>query len=94
MAILWPILKRAVINELATRNLKSPGTRKNALEKIEEYLRNGDLKEYYNKPELILEVDKNKFKEMLTKRKTYALNDAESSIVNEIYNQLEKMLNK
>ena len=73
--------------DLLSRNLKSPNIRLNAIKKIDSYLKslgNDDVILEY-----IIKTDKATLKNYLEKIKTYELNGAENSIVNEIYKRIK-----
>lgn len=79
-------LKRKVVIEYDSRNLKSKA-RYNALDKVIEFLK----KEYPNVTTDVnnaLPKDKSKVKAAYIEYKGKDINDAESSVINEIYNQL------
>lgn len=82
----WEELKKRIIAEYDSRNLKS-NVRYSALEKIDAFLR----KQY---PSIIddvksLSADKSVVKGTYKEYKGSELNGAESSVINEIYNQLK-----
>lgn len=78
-------LKKRVIAEYDSRNLKS-NVRYSALEKIDAFLR----KQYFSKNDDVksLPADKNDVKDEYRKYKGAEPNSAESSVINEIYNQV------
>jgi hypothetical protein len=80
----WMELKNQIIDLLDSRNLKQPSRRKSALNNIENWLRQRHP-DIVTNPELILDYDKNQFIGLLELCKTSRLNDAEKSIVNNIY---------
>ncbi len=82
----WDKIKREVLKELNSpeRNLANPTIRTYALESIEELLKNVILVH----PELLLQIDKKNLVEGLSKLKK--LNGAEKSVLNHVYNVLEK----
>lgn len=89
-------LKLSVIRELKNRNLKNPQIRKNALEKVCKYISEYE-QIYLHNQNVILPKDKNEFKNEYERYKNeherykgIKINGAESSIINEIYNQLNK----
>lgn len=79
-------LKKKVVDELNSRNLADPSIRMNALNKIclylaqTEYIKNGLI----DFPE-----DKNELKKVYQNIKGKVLNGAESSVINEMYNQIK-----
>lgn len=77
----WNEIKSEIIKELnsAERNLSNPMIRTNALESVEELLKNVILAH----PQLLLQLNKNSLLEGLSKLKK--LNSAEKSVVNHIY---------
>ena len=80
----WIEIKKSIVEDLLSRNLKDPNIRLRALENIEAIMkRNFPL--YIEKPEELKHVAKEDFKNMLTEKKGYVLNGAEKSIINEIY---------
>lgn len=82
----WLKIKTSIKNDLLSRNLSNPNIRLNALERIEGILKD-NLPEYIKKPEKTFRnIDKKELKKKIEKYKTnQKLNDAESSIINEIY---------
>lgn len=80
-------LRRRVLEELARRNLKNPRIRGNALDKICAYIR-ADCRTYIlSGDRLCLPADKQVLKRRYESYKGYALSAAESSVINEMYNQ-------
>ena len=79
-------LKKKVVDELNSRNLADPSIRMNALNKIclylaqTEYIKNGLI----DFPE-----DMNELKKVYQNIKGKVLNGAESSVINEMYNQIK-----
>jgi len=82
----WNEIKNSIVNDLKTRGLSNPKIRLSALNNLEEILKQ-NFSEYVNNPqEMFGQIDKNKFKEKVSKYKSnQKLNSAESSIINEIY---------
>lgn len=78
----WIELKTKVKQILNQRDLSNPGIRLNALERLEGIIRSHFIN-IYNNPLTLLQIDKNKFKEMISHYKK--LNSAESSIINNFY---------
>ncbi|MBI9036650.1 MAG: 30S ribosomal protein THX [Bacteroidales bacterium] len=82
-------LKEKVIKLLSDKNLAKPNIRLNALNKLVEILKS-DFETIYNKPLLLLKIEKNEFKEKVSQIKK--LNSAESSIINNFYKILENIV--
>lgn len=82
-------LKNAIISELSSRSLKDPQIRKNALEKVCKYITEYQ-QIYLHDQNVVLPKDKNEFKNEYERYKSTKMNGAENSIINEIYNQLNK----
>lgn len=82
-------LKNAIISELSSRSLKDPQIRKNALEKVCKYITEYQ-QIYLHDQNVVLPKDKNEFKNEYERYKSTKINGAENSIINEIYNQLNK----
>ena len=82
-------LKNAIISELSSRSLKDPQIRKNALEKACKYITEYQ-QIYLHDQNVVLPKDKNEFKNEYERYKSTKMNGAENSIINEIYNQLNK----
>ncbi|MCX4334833.1 MAG: hypothetical protein OSJ55_08135 [Bacteroidales bacterium] len=86
----WNELKKRIVAEYDSRNLKS-NVRYNAIDKIEDFIR-----QYY--PQVIKDVkelehiDKKDLKMQYEQKwKRTRINGAESSVINEIYNQLSSL---
>lgn len=79
-------LTTAVQTEWNWRNLKSPQTRGNALKKVAEFIA-VHASEYSVNGHIVLPSDKNVLKRNYEGYKGKQLNGAESSTINEIYNQ-------
>lgn len=77
-------LRVAVHIELDRRNLKNPQIRKRALEHVLQFISDS---EYLVDGIISLPSDKNVLKEKYKQRKGSNLSGAESSVINEIYNQ-------
>lgn len=71
-----------VIDELNSRNLKDKSRRLNALKQIKDF-----VKERYNDDVSCFRQNKNDFKDEYEKYKGKSLSGAESSAINELYNQ-------
>lgn len=82
-------LKNAIISELNSRSLKDPQIRVNALEKVCKYITEYQ-QIYLHDQNVVLPKDKNEFKNEYVRYKNTKINGAENSIINEIYNQLNK----
>ena len=87
----WIEIKREIRTELLSRNLKTPNRRLNELDNLEDLLRLY-FREYIKNPKTMFSrIDKNEFKNKVSRYKsTGTLNAAESSLINEIYKQIEK----
>jgi len=85
----WIELKEKIIKLLYERNLSNPNIRLNALLRLEGIIKS-NFRDIYNNPSILLQIDKNKFKEMISSYKK--LNSAESSIINNFYQLLEDNL--
>lgn len=79
-------IRYQVLAVLDSRNLKQPSRRKNALEHVLSYIENSN---WTSNGDIILPQDKETFKQRYMTHKGNNLNDAEKSIINEIYNQYE-----
>lgn len=82
-------LMQLVQDELDRRNLKRPSIRKNALKHVCDYIQ--AYSELYHPQTLRLPEDKKRFMTSYRQYKGKELNDAEKSIINEIYNQFESV---
>lgn len=87
-------LQRLVCEELDQRNLKRPSIRKNALTRVCQYIQTCS-KNYLHENRLRLPEDKDRFKADYERYKKQYINGknlsgAESSVINEMYNQLNK----
>ena len=78
----WNEIKISIEKDLRNSGLKNPNIRINALKSIDSILDN----KYKNEPLDLINIDKKKIKEELSRKKGYDLNAAESSIINHIYN--------
>ena len=79
-------LKKAVSDELSSRNLRIQDQR-NALIKVCDFIKKQSNKYIMTNGDLIFPSDKDILKKEYERYKGYNLNSAESSIINEIYNQ-------
>lgn len=79
-------IRTKVFAELDSRDLANPSIRKNALEKVLTFIRTS---KYFTNEEVILPEDKKKFKHEYETYKGSNLSSAESSVINEMYNQYE-----
>ena len=77
-------LKRAVLAELGRRNLKKPAIRANALEKICTFIITRSF-EYLSDNNVVLPSDKDILKKKYEFYKKQKINNAKSSIINDIY---------
>jgi len=82
----WIELKSKVRQLLLSRNLANPNIRLNALNNLEDLFKSY-FPEVISDPHTLLKYDKNRFKELVSKRKK--LNSAESSVINNFYQILE-----
>lgn len=82
-------LQRLVCEELDHRNLSEPQRRKNALIAIYKYIQ-AYSKNYLHENRLRLPENKDLFKTNYEHYKGTTLSGAESSVINEMYNQLNK----
>jgi hypoxanthine-DNA glycosylase len=80
--MLWIELESKIRQLLEERGLAKPSIRLNALNKLGRVIKS-KFPNIYSNPDSLLQIDKNKFKEMLSQYKK--LNSAESSIVNTFY---------
>lgn len=79
----------AVQTELNRRELKAPQIRGNALKKVAEFI-NVHASDYSVNGHIVLPSDKNILKKNYERYKGKQLNSAESSVINEIYNQYKR----
>lgn len=79
-------IRNKVVAELKLRNLQQPQRRKNALERVLEYI---EQSQYYKDGNVLLPSDKKVLKRDYETHKGNDLSGAESSVINEIYNQYE-----
>ena len=77
-------IRNKVFSVLDSRSLAKPSIRKNALNHVLDYIKTS---KYYKNGELILPQDKKQFKRDYEVHKEKALNGAENSVINEMYNQ-------
>lgn len=77
-------IRNKVFSVLDSRNLAAPSIRKNALNHVLDYVKTSN---YFSNGELILPQDKNQLKRDYETHKGTKLNDAESSLINEMYKQ-------
>lgn len=77
-------LKQRVICELDSRSLADPSRRKRALEHVVEFLNKGS---YIKDGAVMLPSDRALFKAAYSAYKSSSLSGAESSVINELYNQ-------
>jgi hypothetical protein len=87
----WIKIKSEIRSELLSRKLKEPNRRLNELDNLEKLFRLHFKKYIENPTQMFRAIDKNDFKEAVSKYKLNGkLNAAESSLINEIYNQINK----
>lgn len=77
-------IRNKVFAELDSRGLANPSIRKNALNRVLEYI---ETSKYYKNGSVILPEDKRQFKQDYGNYKGKDLTGAESSVINEMYNQ-------
>jgi len=88
--ILWVYLNSALKQDIKSRKLKDPTIRLGAIERIDVLMRN-HFNNIYRNPIELLNIEKTKFINNIGSFKPEgALNDAEISIVNNIYEYLKK----
>lgn len=86
----WQELKKAYLDDHSSKALKSPKIRINALSNIENIIK-AHHSEIFEKPSLLLNIEKNNFKEMIAKFKDNGrLNGAEESVINGFYKFLKR----
>ena len=82
----WIEIKKSIRESLMTRGLSNPRIRLKALDNIEDILRRLFPEYLQNPNETFGKTDKKLLKESIAKHKPNGkLNDAESSVINEIY---------
>ena len=87
MTMNWLGIKKSIRESLMTRGLKKPSIRLNALVNIEDILRKHYPEYLQNPSETFGKIEKKLLKEAIAKYKPNGkLNDAESSVINEIKN--------
>lgn len=77
-------IRNKVFAELDSRNLANPSIRKNALDRVLDFIK---ISKYHENGSVILPKDKRQFKQDYEAHKGKDLTGAESSVINEIYNQ-------
>lgn len=77
-------IRNKVFAELDSRPLAQPSIRKNALERVLEFVK---VSKYYKNGDVILPQDKKQFKLDYHTHKGSKLSGAEDSVINEMYNQ-------
>jgi DNA-binding MurR/RpiR family transcriptional regulator len=87
----WFEIKNSIRNDLKSRGLATPNRRLNELDNLEDLFRK-HFREYIENPEKMFNsIERDDFKKKVSKFKsTGALNAAESSLINEIYDQIKK----
>jgi hypothetical protein len=83
----WEEIKKSIVDGLMPRELADPNIRIGALGRVERI-----MEEYYplyiKDPNELIWIDKDTFKREIAERKGRDLNDAEKSIINEIYRRI------
>ena len=77
-------IRNKVFAELDSRNLANPSIRKNALDRVLDFIKTS---KYHKNESVILPGDKRQFKQDYEVHKGKDLTGAESSVINEMYNQ-------
>ena len=77
-------LRNKVFAELDSRNLAAPSIRKNAFDRVMDFIK---VSKYYNGGNVNLPQDKKQFKSDYQTYKGNDLSGAESSVINEMYKQ-------
>lgn len=77
-------IRNKVFAELDSRNLANPSIRENALDRVLDFIKTS---KYYKNGAVILPEDKRQFKQDYEVHKGKDLTGAESSVINEMYNQ-------
>lgn len=85
----WNELKQRIISEYDSRNLKSK-VRYDAIGKIENFIKQRHPQAMAEVTKLTA-IDKQHLKDQYTQQKGKNINGAESSVINEIYNQLSNL---
>ena len=83
----WKELKKTIIAEYDSRNLKSR-VRYNAIERIEIFIEHAQAIKEVKK---LMVVDKQCLKKQYVEQKGKSISGAESSVIDEIYNQLSNL---
>jgi hypothetical protein len=79
-------VKKSILDDLLSRDLKNPSIRLNAIDSVETLLKLKIQEMLSNPIKLIELLGKNELKNILSElKKNERINDAESSIINEIY---------
>lgn len=82
----WSEIKNSIRQDLNSRGLSNPNIRLNALDNLENILKQHFPEFIQNPRESFRKIDKSDLKEKMSKFKSNGkLNSAESSILNEIY---------
>lgn len=85
----WKNLKKEIRDDLNSRGLSDSSIRINALESVEGLIRYS-LKTMYENPNLLMKVEKKELKRRLAMaKKNKSINDAESSVINDMYRFFE-----
>lgn len=77
-------IRNKVFAELDSRNLANPSIRKNALDRVLDFIKTS---KYHKNGAVTLPEDKRQFKQDYEVYKGKDLTGAESSVINEMYNQ-------
>ena len=77
-------IRNKVFAELDSRNLASPSIRKNAFDRVQDYIKTS---KYYKNGSVFLPEDKLQLKQDYEAHKGSKLSGAEDSVINEIYKQ-------
>jgi DNA-directed RNA polymerase subunit RPC12/RpoP len=80
----WSDIKKSIVDDLTSRNLKDLNRRLGALDKIETIMQQY-YPSYIGKPDELKAIGKDKFKRNISDKKGKGLNNAEISVINEIY---------
>jgi hypothetical protein len=83
----WIKIKQLIIDDLNSREIKSPSRRIRELHNIEKLMITY-YPSYIKNPNVLKTIGKDEFKRQICDKKGMALNGAEKSIINEIYYRL------
>lgn len=87
----WEDVKKQVTEEILSRGLKDPNIRLRALTKVDAIMHRY-YPHYVENPNELIVIGKTKFKEQIAEKKGIKLNQAESSIINTIYDTIDPPL--